>query len=147
MTSAKRIQFGDWEKKLLIGVSVLCGILFFIVLWLVVDARHDVKTANPLAKMTARSVITESSKQKVEPKNEAERIVQEVAKHMFFPPGEVVVASITDVDTLRQRNPVFFQYAKKGDKLLLYPNGIVLYDESADRIVDVWRMVQDVKKP
>lgn len=148
MTPLKRVQFDEREKQLLIGVLVACGILFVVVLllgWYVLDVKRN--SAEVLTDDKTSSVIRDTNNQKIEAKTDAERIVKLVGKHMSFPEGEVVVASITDVELLRQKNPIFFQFAKAGDKLLLYANGIILYDEAADKIIDVWRIIPTPRTP
>lgn len=66
-------------------------------------------------------------------------VVKSVAKHMFIPRGDVTVGTVQNAEGLRKENPDFYAYAKDGDKVLYYPNGIILYDPVIDRIIDVWR--------
>ena len=139
-------QIAHRKQQLLIGVSVVCAVLFVIVLWLTVDIRRNAK--NPaFTADSVRSAIQSSPSQKEESKSEAEKIVQAVGKHIYFPQGEIMVATITDIDLLRQRNPIFFQFAKLGDKILLYPNGIILYEVNEDKIIDIWRILPNPPTP
>lgn len=65
-------------------------------------------------------------------------IVEKVNKHILIPDGKVTVATITNIDGLRQENPVLYQFAKNGDKALIYPDRLILYNPDIDRVLDVW---------
>lgn len=66
-------------------------------------------------------------------------IVKKVSKHIILPNGSVTVTTVIDPESLRRDNPDGFQLAKKGDKVLLYPDRAILYDEEVDLVVDVIR--------
>ena len=74
MTAIKRTQFGEREKQLLIGVSIACGMLFIVVVWLgwyVFEVRRN--STPILTDEKATAVINNSGNQKIEAKTEAER--------------------------------------------------------------------------
>lgn len=60
-----------------------------------------------------------------------------VARHMFLPSGNVKVATVENPDNLRKENPVFYENAKKGDKVLIYPDRAILYNPEVDRVIDI----------
>ncbi len=64
-------------------------------------------------------------------------VVKSVSKHMVLPNGNVTVATVTNVENLRAIDPVFYERAQMGDKLLLYDDRAILYNPALDRILDV----------
>ena len=64
-------------------------------------------------------------------------LVQTVFKHIFLPSGQVQIATVVKADELRKVNPVFYQFAKEGDKVLIYADRAILYDPVADKVLDV----------
>lgn len=68
---------------------------------------------------------------------EAKRIVAEVRKLIAIPEDvEPTVATIVDVELLKQRNP-FYNNAKNGDNLIVTPTRAILYDAKNKVIIDV----------
>jgi hypothetical protein len=64
-------------------------------------------------------------------------LIKKVGKHIFLPSGQVTVSTVVDPDALRKDNPIFYQFAKKGDRVLIYPTKAILYDPAVDLVVDV----------
>lgn len=64
-------------------------------------------------------------------------LVQTVFKHIFLPSGNVQISTVVKPDELRKVNPVFYQFAKEGDKVLIYADRAILYDPVADKVLDV----------
>ncbi|MDO8499635.1 MAG: hypothetical protein Q7S66_03170 [bacterium] len=64
-------------------------------------------------------------------------IINKVFKHVFLQSGDVQVQTINKPDELRKTNPVFYQYAKAGDYILLYSDRAILYDPIADLVLDI----------
>jgi len=68
---------------------------------------------------------------------EARRIVAEVRELIDIPADvEPTVATIVDVELLKQRNP-FYEKAKNGDNLIVTPTRAILYDSKEKKIIDV----------
>lgn len=70
--------------------------------------------------------------------DEIKLLVDQVGKLIELPAGEQPsVATITDVEKLKEQ--VFFQKAKNGDKIIIYPNAkkAILYDPVAGKVIDV----------
>lgn len=63
--------------------------------------------------------------------------IRKVGNHMLLPDGEVVVAEVVDPEASRAENPIFYKYAQKGDKVLIYPDRAILYNPASDKIVDI----------
>ncbi|MBN1915582.1 hypothetical protein JW796_01125 [Candidatus Dojkabacteria bacterium] len=68
---------------------------------------------------------------------EANFLKRQVEKHILLPDEEPGIATVVDVDKLRESNPEFYADAKNGHKLLVYKNKAILYDPEKDRIVNV----------
>lgn len=71
-------------------------------------------------------------------KKEIQQLVEEVGRLIVLPEGEEpTVATVSDPEKLK--NQVFFINAKKGYKVLIYPNArkVILYDPAARKIVEV----------
>ena len=67
----------------------------------------------------------------------AQKIVEKVKRLYAIPEGiEPTVATIVDVDKLRQKN-AFYDKAKNGDNLIVTQDRAILYDPVADKIIDV----------
>ena len=69
---------------------------------------------------------------------EAKTLTQRVGEHIFLPEGEVpTIATVSDPEALRGQT--FFIDAKKGDKVLIFPNAkkAILYDPVADKIITI----------
>lgn len=64
-------------------------------------------------------------------------IIDKVFKHIFLPSGNVQIETVAKPDELRKINPIFYQWAKTGDQLLVYSDRAILYDPVADRVLDV----------
>jgi len=66
----------------------------------------------------------------------ATRIVNKVKKLINIGDIEPTVATIVDVETLRERNP-FYEKAENGDFLIVTASRAILYDEDKNIILDV----------
>ena len=69
---------------------------------------------------------------------EVKTLTQRVGEHIFLPEGEVpTIATVSDPEALRGQT--FFIDAKKGDKVLIFPNAkkAILYDPIADKIITI----------
>jgi len=72
-------------------------------------------------------------------KQEIDKVVEKVKKHIRLPEGEdPVMATIIDVESLVKEQP-FYQGANNGDKVLVYPKAqkAILYSPLDDIIVNV----------
>ena len=72
-------------------------------------------------------------------------LVKIVFKHIFLPSGNVQVATVVNADEMRKVNPVFYQFAKAGDKVLIYSDRAILYDPVAEKVLDVAHVIQPTK--
>ena len=63
-------------------------------------------------------------------------MVEKVSRHMVLPAGKPNVITVSNVETLRKDQP-FFSLAQDGDVLLVYPERVILYSPSLDKIVEI----------
>ncbi|OGG03876.1 hypothetical protein A2Z33_00730 [Candidatus Gottesmanbacteria bacterium RBG_16_52_11] len=63
-------------------------------------------------------------------------VIERVRAHMVMPDGTPKVITVTGVADLRAEQP-FFAKAQEGDKLLVYPQSVILYSPTLDRVVEV----------
>jgi hypothetical protein len=131
MDSTTPVKKPDGMSKLLVTILVIAlAVLAFV------EYNKRVQVAAELEKLTMQM---EQLKTGNNPQNvaQAKEIVGKVKKHMIIP-GDVdpTVATIVDVETLKQRND-FYKQAKNGDHLIVTPTRAILYDPDKDLIIDV----------
>jgi hypothetical protein len=66
-------------------------------------------------------------------------ILQKVSEHILVPEGAVKVFRITNVESLRNTNSVFFARANNGDVMLNYSSSrqVILYSPKLDKIINI----------
>ncbi|MFH1077965.1 MAG: hypothetical protein V1745_01620 [Patescibacteria group bacterium] len=70
--------------------------------------------------------------------DEISTLVQKIGTQLPIKADEdPTVATIKDVDTLRQQNPEFYGGAKNGDRLLVWSDTAVLYSTEQQKILNV----------
>lgn len=74
-------------------------------------------------------------------------IVKKVSRHLVLPDGRVTVVTITNLKALLQENPVFYRFAKAGDKVLIYQDRAILYNPDIDKVLDVWHVSEPIAQP
>lgn len=72
-------------------------------------------------------------------------VVRKASSHIALPDGRVAVVTILNVDALKKENPIFYRFARDGDKAILYPDRAILYNPQLDKIIDVWHMVERIR--
>lgn len=118
-------------------MKVLSAVIVIALLILVVtlETRRS-QAQNQLEQLTIRleQLQTGNTSQNREA---AERIVERVRTLIAIPDDVVpTVATIIDVETLRQRNP-FYLKAENGDHLIVTADRAILYDPDENKIIDV----------
>lgn len=74
-----------------------------------------------------------------------ETLINKVFRHIFLPNGDVRVETVVKPDELKTVNPVFYQFAKVGDQILIYADRAILYDPIADQVLDVQHFSEGAK--
>lgn len=143
------------KQQNLVFIGVIVGVVFLVITNIVFLSMYFSKGDGPwgesskaVAKNSVPSSVAEPSAQnsgyyQIEVDNEDSPIserVKKISQHIILPDGKVTVATIEDPASLQAQNPEFYQYAKKGDNLVYYPNGVILYDPVLDRILDFVRV-------
>lgn len=122
------------------AILILLFILVVGLCWYFFDVKSNQKFAKEKVEQTATSVNLEKSKDFLDLSDnnpEVGGIVEKVSHLMLLPAKEFTVATVNDASNLLKENPVLFQYAKNGQKFLLYDTGIIIYDPAIDKVVDV----------
>ncbi len=116
------------------GTLLLVAIIALIALSGVLEAKRQV-VENQLEQVTVRleQMQTGSTRQDRE---KAARIVNKVKRLMEVGDIEPTVATIVDVDKLRERNP-FYNKAENGDFLIVTVERAILFSEKRNKILDV----------
>lgn len=63
-------------------------------------------------------------------------LVKKVGRHILLPEGLPKVISVSNVETLKKEQP-FFEKASNGNLLLIYPQRVIIYDPTGDKIIDI----------
>lgn len=115
-------------NRKLIVILLVIGLIALVV---ILDMRRrDVE--NKLTNLSTQQGGTPEENQEM-----ANKVLEKVRDLMVIPAGiEPTVATIVDVEQLRQRN-AFYAKAKNGDYLVVTEDRAILYDPKADKIVDV----------
>jgi|SRR3989338_6629129 len=139
---------GESKRKSLVPfllIASLGSLLIVLVLsWYLFDVAQFQKKSDSekLEKLPLDNSLAESTGEADNFPLTVEKVVEMVSRHILLTEGEITVVTITDIENLRQESQgsaILFQYAKNGDKLLFYDNGIIIYDPVLDKIVDVLR--------
>lgn len=65
-----------------------------------------------------------------------------VGRHIRLPETAPQIATVANIDSLVEQQP-FFKGAKNGDKVLIYPDKVIVYDEQNDIIVNVGFLINN----
>lgn len=67
-----------------------------------------------------------------------ETLIDKVKKHLIITETDVpYIATISNIDLVREKNPDFYVEAQNGDKVIVWKSRAVIFSESRDRIVSV----------
>lgn len=103
-------------------------ILWLLVLALAGGLAYMFWQNKELSKPEAQTKLAEQASQSV---------IDSVSKLIVVPDDKPTVATITDVDKLREANESFYKNAQNGDMLLLYSTMAIIYRSSENKIVNV----------
>lgn len=112
----------------------LLAVVALVVLLVVIDMRRR-SAEQQLQQLSVR--LDQVNGSPTQNREAAQRIVNQVRKLYALPEGvEPTVATIVDVNTLRERNP-FYNRAKNGDYLIVTTDRAILFDAKRNIILDV----------
>jgi hypothetical protein len=89
---------------------------------------------------------TNAEYQKQVAEERTQKVVQSVATLMELPEETPQVATVQDVDLLRQTQP-FFGKAENGDLVLIYSQMAIIYSEKKNKIINVGPVNRDTPTP
>jgi hypothetical protein len=140
---------GDLNRQQIIltitsSFSILSFLVVIFLAWYIFDKQPDKEVLNNDKQEESGKIVEENfefdpAKKDINLDLTAEEVVEKVSKHMLLLEGEILVVTVTNADGLREENSILYQYTKNGDKILYYPNGMIIYDANLDKIVDVLR--------
>lgn len=79
---------------------------------------------------------------KIQQQKSDEQILAQLSKIMLLPEDtKPTIKVITDAQTLKNDQPGFFTNAKNGDILIIYPDKAIIFDASANKIIQVGPVV------
>lgn len=78
---------------------------------------------------------------------EIEKIINQAGQLIILPRDlKPNIATIENVEKLKEKEPNFYKNAENGDKLLLYPNQVILYSPKRNIIVNVAPIIPENQK-
>jgi hypothetical protein len=112
-----------------LGVLIVIGLIALVV---VLDMRRR-QAEQKLQELSVQYDQTGQAQNK-----EAAKAIVDRVRRLYTIPDDVdpTVATIVDVNQLRARNS-FYNKAKNGDHLIVTNDRAILYDPTADKIIDV----------
>lgn len=136
MSSSKFNLAGLLVVVIILAVAIVYGLLFF--------GLHQSVFLSNLGKTDTGKVIETNNDKSDEQKKANETLIAEVGTHILLPKEEPEIATITDVDKLRETE-VFFNLAQNDDKLLVFKKAkkLILYRPSEKKIVDLAPLAGD----
>ena len=107
-------------------ITILLVVIFFIVASLYLGEKKKVKNLKNIANV------------------EIEEVVSMVGQLIILPEDlKPNIATIENVDKLREKESNFYKNAEDGDKLLIYPDQVILYNPKRNIIVNVAPIIPD----
>jgi len=107
-------------------IAVLLAAMFFIVASLYLGEKKKVKNLKNIANV------------------EIEEMVSTVGQLIILPEDlKPNIATVENVDKLREKESNFYKNAENGDKLLIYPDQVILYNPKRNIIVNVVPIIPD----
>ena len=83
-----------------------------------------------------KSLESSASSQTTPTKEEIDKVISQVSRHIVLPRETPQIITVTNVETLKKDQP-FFSRAQNGHKLLVYQNKVIIFDPLEDKIVDI----------
>lgn len=77
----------------------------------------------------------------------SQEIIDSVARLIVVPEDKPTVATITDVEKLRESNSEFYKAARNGDTLLIYQTQAIIYRKEENKVIAVAPVVVNPGTP
>jgi len=114
-------------------------LIFFLVIPLVISIAIGAVSLKLYLDAQNKLSQFESQKSPANPTpsiDEIKNIVKKAGKHILLPENLPQLINVTNVDSIKKDQP-FFKNARNGNKLLIYPNKVIIYDPVRDIIIDI----------
>jgi cytoskeletal protein RodZ len=111
-------------------VSVLAVLIVGLGIAMVILYQRYDETKNAL------NQIKQTSGTPIDGQQEAQKTLDQLAEHMILPDGKPTVATIVDLEKLKNDNPKFYEKAQVGDRLIIFSEKAILYRYEEDLIVN-----------
>lgn len=125
-------EYGQAPKKKSNVLTILLIALFFI---LGIGAGYFVydylTSQEVLDKINDPEYVSQIQEQQIE------RTIENLREIMLLPDEQPTIATLVDVDALKEENPEFYKNAQNGDLLVIYSEKAILFREDEKRIINV----------
>jgi hypothetical protein len=123
------------------GVLLLVLVIAMAVggLYLLIKGPVEFSDADSGPKQKADETMTDSGKtDEATEVTDMARLIASVGRHILINVDETpFVATISNIDLVRQKNPVFYKDAEQGDKVLIWSDKAVIYSPTQDKLIAV----------
>ena len=68
---------------------------------------------------------------------EDKKALAQLSKIMLLPEVTPTMARITDIAALQKEQPEFFANAKNGDRVIIYPDFVIIFDTQENKIIKI----------
>jgi len=73
------------------------------------------------------------------------KLTEKLSKHMILPEEEPLIATVTDVETLKKEQP-FYRNAQNNDKVFIWKDKALIYRSDEDKIIDFGIILDTTEK-
>jgi hypothetical protein len=70
-------------------------------------------------------------------RSENSDLKENLKTHILLPDEEPTIATINNINVLKQENPEFYKNGENGDILFIYTQKAILYDKDQDKILNI----------
>lgn len=107
-----------------------------VILLVLLAGALEVRRREAVAELRKLSITVEEVLNQTQATERARDVVERVSRLMKIPSEEATVATIVDVEALREQN-AFYNLAENGDFLVITRSRAILYDPEENIILDV----------
>ena len=76
---------------------------------------------------------------------EVKSVITKLSKHILFPDTNLRVSTVTDAEEFKKQDPIRLQFVENGHRLVQSSRGIIIYNETIDKIVDIVRIYPEIQ--
>lgn len=125
-------DYREKPKKKFPILTILLIVLFFILGIGAGYFAYDYLTSQGvLDKINDPEYVSQLQEQQIE------NTLSDLKEIMLLPDEQPTIATLVDIDALKEENPEFYKNAKNGDLLVIYSEKAILFREDEKRIINV----------